>query len=183
MKLINNKQIQKKLNEQFGIKEIPETLIKFGEEKIFTFSGDLKLLSKLQNITRVEGIGNYIAKEQNEQIRLSIEGTHLFKDQITKNIFELNKQQLKDWMHGSEILLDSKNSEDGRGDLDNQLSNSGRGGWGVAGGIPNVREENKKLKKGFVIMKYKDDFLGTGKASENKITNFIPKIRRLKHAN
>jgi len=30
-------------------------------------------------------------------------------------------------------------------------------------------------------MKYKNDFLGTGKASENKIGNFIPKNRRLKH--
>ena len=29
-------------------------------------------------------------------------------------------------------------------------------------------------------MKYKDNFLGTGKASENKISNFIPKNRRLK---
>ena len=35
-------------------------------------------------------------------------------------------------------------------------------------------------KKGFIIMKHKNDFLGTGKASELKITNFIPKNRRLK---
>jgi NOL1/NOP2/fmu family ribosome biogenesis protein len=32
----------------------------------------------------------------------------------------------------------------------------------------------------FVIIKHKNDFLGTGKASQNKITNFIPKARRLK---
>ncbi len=37
-------------------------------------------------------------------------------------------------------------------------------------------------KKGFLVMKYKDDFLGTGKASEEKITNFIPKSRRLKES-
>lgn len=35
-------------------------------------------------------------------------------------------------------------------------------------------------KKGFVVMKYKSDMLGTGNASETKITNFIPKSRRLK---
>jgi len=35
-------------------------------------------------------------------------------------------------------------------------------------------------KKGFLILKYKNDFLGTGKASEEKIGNFIPKSRRLK---
>lgn len=35
-------------------------------------------------------------------------------------------------------------------------------------------------KKGFLILKHKNDFLGTGKASEEKIGNFIPKSRRLK---
>ena len=34
--------------------------------------------------------------------------------------------------------------------------------------------------KGFVAIKYEEDFLGTGKASENKIGNFIPKNRRLR---
>ena len=38
-------------------------------------------------------------------------------------------------------------------------------------------------KKGFLILKYKNDFLGTGKASEEKIGNFIPKSRRLKEKN
>lgn len=36
-------------------------------------------------------------------------------------------------------------------------------------------------KKGFFIMKFKDDFLGTGKISAEKISNFIPKQRRLKY--
>ena len=39
----------------------------------------------------------------------------------------------------------------------------------------------KTGKRGFLIMKYNDDFLGTGKASEEKIGNFIPKSRRLKN--
>lgn len=38
----------------------------------------------------------------------------------------------------------------------------------------------KTDKKGFFIMKFKDDFLGTGKVSAEKISNFIPKSRRLK---
>ncbi len=33
---------------------------------------------------------------------------------------------------------------------------------------------------GFVLMKYGNDMLGTGNASEKKITNFIPKSRRLR---
>jgi len=38
----------------------------------------------------------------------------------------------------------------------------------------------KNEKKQFLIMKHKDYFLGSGKASMEKISNFIPKIRRLK---
>lgn len=39
----------------------------------------------------------------------------------------------------------------------------------------------KTGKRGFLIMKHKDDFLGSGKASEEKIGNFVPKIRRLRN--
>ena len=38
----------------------------------------------------------------------------------------------------------------------------------------------KTGKKGFIVVKYKDDLLGCGKASEEKIGNYIPKSRRLK---
>lgn len=41
----------------------------------------------------------------------------------------------------------------------------------------------KTGKKGFLIMKYENNFLGTGKASEEKIGNFIPKNRRLREKN
>jgi len=34
--------------------------------------------------------------------------------------------------------------------------------------------------RGFIILKYENNFLGCGKASEGKITNFVPKSRRLK---
>ncbi|MBU0979569.1 MAG: hypothetical protein KJ709_02085 [Nanoarchaeota archaeon] len=33
--------------------------------------------------------------------------------------------------------------------------------------------------QGYVIIRYQDDFLGSGKASDGKILNRIPKIRRL----
>jgi len=35
--------------------------------------------------------------------------------------------------------------------------------------------------RGFMILKYENNFLGCGKASEGKITNFVPKSRRLKY--
>src|SRR3989344_4833623 len=106
-------EILSKLKEQFGIKEIENTMY-------------------------IERLGVYFAKEQEDGIRLSIEGAQILQSQITKNIYELDDTQLEPWMKGNEL--------------------------------------NVSLgKKCFVIIKYKDDFLGTGKASENKITNFIPK--------
>jgi NOL1/NOP2/fmu family ribosome biogenesis protein len=150
LKILNKQEkeiVVKKLNEQFGVLKVPDNLLMFGEEKIFLFTGDLKILEKLQKLENrkinLAGIGCYIAKEQQGNIRLSIEGTHLFKNQITKNIFELNKEQKEKWMHGNQLDIETG-------------------------------------KKGFLIMKYEKDFLGTGKASEDKIGNFIPKSRRLK---
>ena len=143
-------QISSLLRKQFGVSSVPGILIKRGAERIFFFQGELneKQIQEFGNFTQIERIGLYFAKlfidkQGQEHIRLSIEGTQILSNQITKNIFELNKTQSEKWMQGEELLI-------------------------------------KTGKKGFLIMKYEDDFLGTGKASEEKIGNFIPKSRRLK---
>jgi len=147
------------LNEQFGINEIPWKIARLGKERIIVFSGDIseKEILELDRVARIEGIGLYFAKvdEKTQDLRLSIEGVQLVKEQITKNIFELDEKQAEQWMMGQEILLaDIKTFPEG-----------GREG----------------IKKGFFIMKFKNDFLGTGKISAEKISNFIPKSRRLKY--
>lgn len=152
IKILNTnekKEIQNKLKEQFGINKIPGILLKRGQERIFLYQGDLspKEISKLDLAKiNLERVGVYFCKFQNNEIRLSIEGTQILKNQITKNIFELNKEQLEIWMKGNELNISTG-------------------------------------KKGFLIIKYKEDFLGCGKASTEKITNFIPKNRRLKEKN
>ncbi len=165
LKILNKKEkqeIENKLKEQFGIKEIPGLLIKKGRERVFLFSGNLQIgeIRKLEKIVPIERIGIYFAKIINDKIKLSIEGTHLLKSQIKKNIFELNKSQTEEWMLGKELLVENFSSDQKRA-----------GGWGSWKG-KNTGE--------FLVMKYGNDFLGCGKASENKIGNFIPKSRRLK---
>ena len=137
------KEILQKLNEQFGIKEIPWELIQWGE-RIVAFSGDAdeKEIEKIRESAIIEGIGLYFSKEE-YGIRLSMEATQLLKNQITKNIFEMNEEQMNEWMRGNELNV-------------------------------------KTGKRGFLAMKYKNDLLGCGKASENKISNFVPKERRIK---
>lgn len=139
------KQIEQKLNEQFGADKIPGILIKRGEEKIFLFTGNFneKQIKRLAELVPLEAVGIYFAKEINGEFRLSIEGVQILKEQIKKNIFEINEEQAEKWMMGQELNI-------------------------------------KTGKTGFIIMKYDEDILGCGKASEEKITNFIPKTRRLK---
>lgn len=151
LKLFNKQEKEKfirKLNEQFGITEIPWEIAKLGKERIIVFSGNIseKEIQNIDRISRIEGIGLYFAKidEKTQDIRLSIEGVQLVQNQITKNIFELDEKLAEQWMMGQDL--------------------------NIATG-----------KKGFFIMKYKNDFLGTGKISAEKISNFIPKSRRLKY--
>lgn len=149
MKILEGKELEEfknKLNKQFGITKIPGKIIKRGKEKIFLFTGNIteKDFRTIEYKTFIERTGTYIAKEIDEEYRLSIEGSQIFKNQITKNIIEINKEEMNTWMHGSEILKETR-------------------------------------IKGFVAIKYKNDMLGCGKASKEKITNFIPKSRRLKH--
>ena len=153
MKILNKKEkqeIENKLNKQFGIKEISEKIIMKGKEKLFLFSGSFtnEEIKKLEELVVIEKIGVYFAKidERTEDIRLSIEGSQILKNQIKKNVFEISEELVEQWMKGQELNI-------------------------------------KTGKKGFIVIKYKNDFLGTGKASEEKISNFIPKIRRLKEKN
>ena len=139
------KEIQMALEKEFGIKNIPGELIKKGEEKIFLFQGNMtpKQIKDLEEIVFIERIGVYFAKDQGGEIRLSIEGTHILKEQIKDNIFEMNEEQEQEWIKGRELNISTG-------------------------------------KRQFLVMKYGEDFLGCGKASADKITNFIPKTRRLR---
>lgn len=142
------KEIEDKLKNQFGIKEIYGELVRRGEERIFLYQGSFKKkeIQILEKNCQVERVGVYFCKFLNDEIRLSIEGTQILKPQIKNKIFEMNKEQMEIWMKGSEINI-------------------------------------KSGFKGIVAMKYEEDFLGCGKASVEKITNFIPKNRRLKEKN
>jgi len=141
-------EIENKLNKQFGIKEIPGILLRRGAERIFLFQGSFtkKDIKELEYNIPTERVGIYFAKIIGNYIRLSIEGIHALKDQINKNIFDLNEQQAEQWMTGEELLIETG-------------------------------------KRDFLIMRYKEDFLGCGKASEKKIGNYVPKSRRLKNKN
>ncbi|MEX0920681.1 MAG: hypothetical protein WDZ62_00240 [Candidatus Pacearchaeota archaeon] len=151
LKILNTREkteIEEKLREQFGIEEIPGTLIKRGKERIFLYNGFLEKrdIKRLEKLVIIERAGIYFAKivfGEDGEIRLSLEGTQILKDKIKRNVYNLNKKQAEEWMKGGELRI-------------------------------------KTGRRGFLVMKYGEDFLGCGKASAEKIGNFIPKNRRLK---
>ena len=152
LKILNEKEkkeIENQLNNQFGIKTILGTITMKGSERLFLFQGELnnEEIKQFESIMPIERVGVYFAKlsDNAEGIRLTLEGSQILGKQATKNIFELNKEQVENWMKGQELDV-----------------------------------KTEKEKTGFYLMKYKDSFLATGKVSENKIGNFVPKERRLK---
>jgi len=139
------KKIIEQLNEQFGIEKVKHLLLRFGKEKIRAFSGNLSSneLLTLDAYLRIESAGVYIAKQQEDGIRLTIDGISLFRNQITKNILELTNEQAQEWFKGQDLLI--------------------------------------QIDKSFKILKYKDELIGCGKSTGERIVNFMPKERRIKN--
>ena len=163
---IQDKTKKKKFIEQIsllGVKKIPYLLLKSGKERVRAYSGNLsnEELNDLWRLFSIEGIGLYLGKQQTNrrtgivESRLSLDGLHALKKQINENIIELNKKQAEEWFRGKAIELDKKQ-----------------------------QEKYNDVKKGsFIAVKYKEDFIGTGKLSLEgyMISNFLPKERRIRN--
>ena len=141
----DKKRIINALNEQFGISKLPYLIIQFGKEKLRVYSGNLlkEELYHLNNELRIENIGLYFAKWENDGIRLTLDGVQLLKNQISKNILELDDKQAEQWLKGNDLDI--------------------------------------KTDRSWKILKHKNEFIGWGKSTEERITNFMPKERRIKN--
>jgi NOL1/NOP2/fmu family ribosome biogenesis protein len=139
------KKVLEQLEDQFGINSLPYLFLQFGKDKIRIYSGNLSKdnLNSLDKNTRIENMGLYFARIQPDGIRLTIDGIQLIKDQITKNIMEINDNQAEDWFKGNDLDI--------------------------------------KAESAFKILKNNDEFIGCGKSTGDRITNFVPKERRIKN--
>ncbi len=139
------------LEKIYGIKKLPVPflLVKLGEEKTRVYTGDFspEQIMDIQREIGIDTMGLYLLHEYGENIRLSIDGIHLFKEQISKNIIELNEEQAESWFRGEDIIFIKQ--------------------W-------------EKEEKGFKVLKFKEDLIGCGKLTDNRIVNYMPKERRVK---
>ena len=151
--------------EEFGLKKIPETLVRSGTERIRAFSGNLTTeeIMEIWRLLPIEGIGLYVGKDMVDrhgvrEIRLSLDGMHLWKEQLTERNFRLTEEQEELWFKGKDIEL--------------------------------TKEQADKFNEGFVSVKSFDDkdFVGVGKIGKSQdislsgktLYGFLPKERRRK---
>jgi len=155
LKILNSKEKKlflRELEEQYNTSKLDLDYVFLKNNE-----GKLFLVSNyLKNLKtddlRINALGLYFANIS-KGIRLSIEGSQLIGHRAKKFI-ELNNEQIKNWIRGFDVILDNIN-------LDN---------------IKDIDE-----LRGFVLIKNKDDFYGTGFLKENKILNYVPKERRIKN--
>lgn len=149
------KALIKDLNGQFGISELPGIILRRGKERLFFYEGNLneKQIKNIEEEIPVERVGLYFAK--------------IVEDRRTGD------KAIKLSIEGVQILQEqiTKNIY--------QLENEQQAEQWMTGQDLDIQTN----LRGFIIIKFKDDFLGCGKASEKKIGNFIPKTRRLKDKN
>ncbi len=97
---------------ELGIKKIPQMLLRVGKERIRAFSGDLDRegIMAIWHILPIEGVGLYVGKDMVNrngvrEVRLSLDGMHIWKEQLDKRVLELTPEQEIEWFRGDDIEL------------------------------------------------------------------------------
>jgi len=101
--------------EDLGMKKITQMLVKTGKERVRAFSGDLdsEAIYDIWRLLPIEGIGLYVGKEMVNrngvrEIRLSLDGMHVWKDQLTERNVILSEEQEEEWFKGKNIEFGEK---------------------------------------------------------------------------
>lgn len=165
MKIIyssEKKRILERIDEQYGISELRYLLLKFGNQKKFKkFSG-----AKSSGIFYMDKIRIYSGSLSNNE--LNTLAANLRIENIGLYFAKQEKDGIRLTLDGVQILKHqiTKNIL--------ELTNQQAEEWlrGMDLGI--------KTGRGFKILKNNDDLIGCGKSTGEKITNFIPKERRIK---
>ncbi|MFA5020075.1 MAG: hypothetical protein WC533_03165 [Candidatus Pacearchaeota archaeon] len=101
------KKLISEIEEQYGIDNIPFLIIETGKDKYRIYSGELSKdeIKELSKSVRIEFIGSKICKKDNVNVRLNFDMLNLplIKEQINKNIVEINEEQIKPWLKGENV--------------------------------------------------------------------------------
>jgi NOL1/NOP2/fmu family ribosome biogenesis protein len=96
------KQIKKKIDEHWGCDFQGDYFwFKSSSDKLYVISKDATKIdfSKL----RIDSVGMYFARESDDGLRLSIEGSQLVGKIAAKNMLEIDEYEIKEWLSGQEL--------------------------------------------------------------------------------
>ncbi len=133
LKILNSKEIKliyKLLEKQFNFSnKLNYIFLKDKNDKIFLLSDDFKKLDTKP--LYINNLGLYFGKIEHSSIRLTIEGSQLIGPYSSKNILNINNQQLESFLKGNNleinsdlndyVLIKCKNDFIGCGKLKNNL--------------------------------------------------------------
>ncbi len=158
IEIIEKKEKEKLLEKlsYLGNLKTENLFVKTGE-KIRMFSGNLdkEEIKKIWRNFMIEGIGLYIIKDFKNK-KKNFEETRLSLEGLY-----FFKEQIK-----SSIV-----------EIDEEQKNK----WFKGETITLKEEQKKNIQNQIVVLKFGEDFLGTGKIKEEKIYNYLPKERRIKN--
>lgn len=99
------KRLLKELDFQFGIAKLPWLLLETGKQKIRGFSGSMTAdeIRELSGIANVEIIGAYLFRHEKGGLRISLDGTGIFGEEVKKGIVEISNEEVDDWMKGRNL--------------------------------------------------------------------------------
>src|SRR3989338_644407 len=146
------KQITKLLQQQWNYSGKLGSCFLQKENDIFLVTKDIDKIDLRE--LNVNSLGLYFGELLHGALRLSIEGSQMIGKKASKNIIELNDEQMRQWLKGEDIELEGAENN-------NEIKNNSGGNY-----------------DGCVIIKHKNDFFGFGRIKEGKLLNFVPKARR-----
>ena len=128
-------------------------------KKQFEFNDKLDYVFLTNNKNKIFIINKDIADIDLEKIRVNSAGLY---------IAEFSNNEVRLSIEGSQII--GPKSKKNIIELDKKQARDWLKGKDI---------EKTTKEQGFVILKHNKDYLGSGKAKEDKILNFVPKTRRL----
>jgi NOL1/NOP2/fmu family ribosome biogenesis protein len=111
LKILNSREtkyIIEKLSEQYGYnydKTSQEFVFLMNKDnRIYIISRNIELIP--YNEMKIDSIGIYFGELYKESLRLTIEGSQIIGPGATKNVIEIDTDQMREWITGKDIIHD-----------------------------------------------------------------------------
>ncbi|MEM2916261.1 MAG: hypothetical protein QXT19_02805 [Candidatus Woesearchaeota archaeon] len=101
------KPVLARIKEQWGAEiDFPWAWYQSAKNDLFVLSKDITKIDPKK--LRINSVGLYIGEFKKGELRLSIEGSQLIGPHAKKNVVELDKDELRQWLKGEDLVKDVK---------------------------------------------------------------------------